>query len=100
MPPTVLQRVTNVTEPARAMADTMTEMGNNTRLNLARGLSAGATHVSTMDGQEIVMSASQVATLAKAASIVHDWPKSVQLNVLTDVLSGDSVALPDDVIDI
>lgn len=78
----------------------MAEYSGNTRLNLAKGLHRGSEVVARMDGREILLAASNVATLAKAASIVHDWPKSVQLNVLSDVLSDPDQDISADVIDV
>jgi hypothetical protein len=82
----------SATKPA---VQVLREYDGETRLDLAKGLRAGARTVAEMDGQEVLMAAQQVGTLVKSAALVHGWAANVTTTLRLDVLaSGSSDSSP------
>jgi hypothetical protein len=66
-------RAPNAPTPASAMANSLSELGKSTRLNLARALSKGAEHVSTLSGPEILDKAEPIGQLTRSGVPVFGW---------------------------
>jgi len=83
---------------SKTPASIMKSWDGETRFDLAKGLRAGAAVVADMDGQEVLMAAQQVGTLAKTAALVHGWSVNITGSVRLDVLAsgaGDSAPVID-----
>lgn len=66
-------RVLTVLTGPKATANVLRELGEKTRIGLAKGLAKGAAHVEQLDGEEVLMNAKNIASLTKSASDVHGW---------------------------
>ena len=67
---------------SKTAAEILRDYDGDTRLSLARGINSGARHVSTLDGQEILMASQQISHLAKSAALVHRWGGDAMTNVM------------------
>lgn len=73
---------------ARTASEILKSYDGDTRMGLAKGLKAGADHVAQLDGQEVLMAAGQVAQLAKASGLVHNWQaNSAGISIRMDIVS-------------
>lgn len=88
--------------PAVALQDVMSEMGGQTRLGIAKGLHSAAQTVASLPGESVLAQASDVASLAKSASLVHGWAdqrnQSVRISIYSDndpVIDVDAQVLTD-----
>lgn len=81
-------------------ADVLARLGPDSRSKVAIGLHKGATVISEMDGQEVVMAAQQIGQTVKSLALVHGWASNHTVNVLSDVLTGALPNMDDDVIDV
>lgn len=87
-----------VSSPAAVMAAELVSLGQKTRISLARGIAKAGEHIESMDGQEILMDAQNVKSVAQTADLVHGWKDSApQVKIRLDVLSGSADAQPIDI---
>jgi hypothetical protein len=84
--------------PAALITAEISHLGSKTRLSLARGIAKAGQHIESMDGQEILMDAQNVKSVAQTADLVHGWKDSApQVKIRLDVLSGSADAQPIDI---
>lgn len=89
-----------VISPEQVMRDELASLGKNSRLSMARGLSKAAAHVETMDGQEIVMDASNIKQTVQSLDLIHGWKEQpVAVKVALSV-TGMQASVAADVADI
>ncbi len=65
--------VTTVTKGSQAVQNVLRELGEQTRVSLAKGLQKGAKHVEELDGESVMLNAKNIASITKSASDVHGW---------------------------
>jgi hypothetical protein len=84
-----------IMSPAAAINAEISSLGSKTRLSLARGIAKAGQHIESMDGQEILMDAQNIKSVAQTADLVHGWKDSApQVKIRLDVLSGSADAQP------
>lgn len=75
--------------PAALVNAELAALGSKTRLSLARGIAKAGEHIETMDGQEILIDAQNIKSVAQTADLVHGWKDSApQVKIRLDVLNG------------
>lgn len=84
--PASMKSSTSPTKPIVALENALAELGEKTRLGLAKGIAKGAEHVSELSGDQIVEKAPQIASLTKAAGAIHGFGQTagqtlIQVNV-------------------
>jgi hypothetical protein len=84
--------------PAALVHAEIAQLGSKTRLSLARGIAKAGEHIESMDGQEILIDAQNIKSVAQTADLVHGWKDAApQVKIRLDVLSGSSEAAPIDI---
>lgn len=86
----------NQLSPAALIQSELASLGSKTRLSLARGIAKAGEHVETMDGQEILIDAQNIKSIAQTADLVHGWKDSVpQVKIRLDILGGGAEPMHD-----
>lgn len=93
----VSQSVTRAVGMARL---SMQQRSESVREKHAIVAEKAAERLSQLDGDELLMTADTALKYAKHGQVTFGWQHNIGVSVLTDVLSGDSVDLPCDVIDV
>jgi hypothetical protein len=84
--------------PAALIHAEIASLGSKTRLSIARGIAKAGEHIETMDGQEILIDAQNIKSVAQTADLVHGWKDAApQVKIRLDVLSGSAEAQPIDI---
>lgn len=84
--------------PSALVNAEIASLGGKSRLSLARGIAKAASHVETMDGQEILLDSQNVKAIAQTADLVHGWKDAApQVKIRLDVLSGGAEPAPIDI---
>ncbi len=91
LPPTVQARASNASKsPSTALAESLREMAQRTRLGHARAAQAVAKHVETFTGEEALTAAPLILQSVRAASLVYGWSagSNGQQSVRLDLVAG------------
>jgi hypothetical protein len=84
--------------PTAALHAELNLLGSKTRLSIARGIAKAGEHIESMDGQEILIDAQNIKSVAQTADIIHGYRDAApQVKIRLDVLSGSAEAAPIDI---
>jgi hypothetical protein len=73
---------------AQAMTQELAQLNAKSRIGVARGLAKAATHIESMDGQEIVMDASNVKQTVQSLALVHGWSANQAVTKVSLSITG------------
>jgi hypothetical protein len=94
----VAEKSVTTLSPAALIHAEIATLGSKTRLSLARGIAKAGEHIETMDGQEILIDAQNIKSVAQTADLVHGWKDAApQVKIRLDVLSGSAQPEPIDI---
>lgn len=73
---------------AQVMSQELADLGSRSRLSVARGLRKATEHIEQMDGQEIVMDASNVKQTVQSLALVHGWQANQAVTKVSLSITG------------
>lgn len=83
----------NASKPSVAARNSLADIGNKSRLNLARAVRKGSIKAARMDGAEILAKADKLKALASTGDVVFGWSSAAQSPTLRLELIAGAVGM-------
>lgn len=92
-PATVKPIANTANKPSVAARNSLADIGNKSRLNLARAVRKGSIAAARMDGKEIIKNATQIKAVADTGDRVFGWSSAAQSPTLRLELIAGAVGM-------